>query len=163
MVKLVIFDFDGVLAALKEAHFVALNKALEVVGKEFVVSLEEHIGVYDGLSTRKKLDMLVKSKDFPAERADEVFKLKQSFTLSAIKKTLSYDGKLVEILNWLREKGIKTCVASNAIRATLRAGLKKLGVYELFDLIVSNEDVKNPKPNPEIYLHTMAKFGVVKR
>jgi HAD superfamily hydrolase (TIGR01509 family) len=160
MIKLVVFDFDGVLAALKEAHYVALNKALEFVGKEYVITLEEHISTFDGLSTKKKLDMLVKLKNFPAERVLEVFDKKQEFTLDAIEETLKYDGKLYDLLVSLRNRGVLTCVASNAIRATLEAGLKKLGVFELFNLIVSNEDVKNQKPNPEIYLYTMAKFGV---
>ena len=47
MVKLVIFDLDGVLIDSKEHHFEAFNRAL---GEEYKLSREEHINDYDELS-----------------------------------------------------------------------------------------------------------------
>lgn len=41
--KLVIFDLDGVLLDSREIHYEALNRALELVGPEFVISQEEHL------------------------------------------------------------------------------------------------------------------------
>ena len=40
--------------------------------------------------------------------------------------------------------------------------LEKTGVKDLFDTIMSNQDVKNPKPDPEGYLHLMEKYGIEK-
>ena len=58
MVKLIIFDLDGVLVEAKNIHFDALNKAL---GK-YAISWNEHLSTYDGLKTYQKLDMLTKKK-----------------------------------------------------------------------------------------------------
>ena len=58
MNKLVIFDLDGVILDSRELHYNALNSALAKVGKQYVISREEHLSVYDGLNTTKKLKML---------------------------------------------------------------------------------------------------------
>ena len=55
MIKLIIFDLDGVLVEAKNLHYEALNKAL---GKEYAISWKEHLSKYDGLKTNQKLEML---------------------------------------------------------------------------------------------------------
>jgi beta-phosphoglucomutase-like phosphatase (HAD superfamily) len=51
----------------------------------------------------------------------------------------------------LVDDGYKLAVCSNSIRKTVITVLSKLGIVEFFDLIISNEDVKNSKPHPEMY------------
>ena len=46
MIKLIIFDLDGVLVEAKEIHYDALNIAL---GNKYEISIEEHLTKYDGL------------------------------------------------------------------------------------------------------------------
>ena len=58
MNNLVIFDLDGVLIDSRDMHYDALNRALANVGKEYVINKEEHLSLYDGLPTSKKLTML---------------------------------------------------------------------------------------------------------
>ncbi len=65
MIKLVIFDLDGVLVDARELHYEALNRALRTVDKKYVVERAEHLSTYDGLSTSKKLHMLTKNKGLP--------------------------------------------------------------------------------------------------
>ena len=54
MVKLIIFDLDGVLVEAKNIHFEALNKALG----SYAISWNEHLSTYDGLKTFQKLEIL---------------------------------------------------------------------------------------------------------
>ena len=54
MIKLIIFDLDGVLVNARELHYEALNKALDTIDNKFVISRDEHLSTYDGLSTTKK-------------------------------------------------------------------------------------------------------------
>jgi HAD superfamily hydrolase (TIGR01509 family) len=49
-------------------------------------------------------------------------------------------------------------VASNSIRKTVITVLAKLGIVEYMDLIISNEDVVNSKPHPEMYWTAMSKM-----
>ena len=55
--------------------------------------------------------------------------------------------------------GYKLAVCSNSIRKTVLTVLSKLGIIEFFDLILSNEDVKNSKPHPEIYWKAISMVG----
>ena len=52
--------------------------------------------------------------------------------------------------------GYKISVCSNSIRKTVLTVLSKLGIMEYMDLIISNEDVKNSKPHPEMYWKAMS-------
>jgi dTDP-glucose pyrophosphorylase len=59
----------------------------------------------------------------------------------------------------LVNEGYKLAVCSNSIRKTVLTVLSKLGIIEFFDLILSNEDVKNSKPHPEIYWKAISMVG----
>jgi HAD superfamily hydrolase (TIGR01509 family) len=160
MIKLLIFDFDGVIADCKEIHYLSLNKALEEVSPRFVISRHEHISIFDGLSTKKKLQLLVNLKHFPIDKIQFVFDKKQEYTIEMMNTHLQHDARLVTILSLLKSEGYSLYLASNAIRKTIEVGLDKLGVLNLFDKIFSNEDVLNQKPHPQIYLKCMVEAGV---
>ena len=53
MIKLIVFDLDGVLIDSKQTHYEALNRAL---GQDFAISIDEHLATYDGLPTSSKLN-----------------------------------------------------------------------------------------------------------
>ncbi len=159
-VKLIISDFDGVLLDLKEIHYEALNRALRTVGEEFVISPEEHVKTFDGLSTKRKLKLLAELKGFPLDQADTVNDVKQKFTVELLETFNKVNYDIANVIASLKQEGYLFYVASNAIRATVELGLKKLGIDHLVDRVYSNQDVKNSKPNPEIYLTCMADASV---
>ena len=55
MIRLIIFDLDGVLVQAKNIHFTALNTALSEVGEGYTITWNEHLKKYDGLKTNQKL------------------------------------------------------------------------------------------------------------
>ena len=146
-VKLVIFDLDGVLVEAKNIHYDALNQAL---GKEYSIDWNEHLSVYDGLKTNQKLEMLTERKGLPTELHSQIWENKQKYTLQMLKK-LQPNQTLQSVMNALVEDGYKVAVCSNSIRKTVLTVLSKLGIMEFMDLVISNEDVKNSKPHPEMY------------
>lgn len=161
MVKLIVFDFDGTLVSLKEVHFLSLNQAIrEIAGPQFEISKEEHVKFFDGLSTRKKLSYLVELKQLPKNKIEEIFHEKQRLTIQMMNSHLNRDPHVSLLLGKLKEDGFKIFLASNAIRSTVEAGLKKLEITEFFDHVFCNEDVKNQKPHPEVYLKCMVEAGV---
>jgi HAD superfamily hydrolase (TIGR01509 family) len=150
MIKLVVFDLDGVLLDSKEIHFNALNLALAEVGDSYIISRNEQDTVFEGLTTNVKLEILTKTKSLPRDLHDEVWQKKQEYSATLFEST-SKDEDLVNLFRYIKSRGIKIAVASNSIRKTLNTCLKTLGVWEYVDYSLSNEDVKNPKPDPQIY------------
>ena len=146
MIKLVIFDLDGVLVEAKNIHFDALNKALG----GYAIDWNEHLSIYDGLKTNQKLEMLHERKGLPKERFKDIWDNKQKYTLEALSQ-LEPSTQLQVCMSSLVNEGYKIAVCSNSIRKTVLTVLSKLGIIEFMDLIISNEDVKNSKPHPEMY------------
>ena len=151
--KLIVFDLDGVLVEAKNIHFNALNQAL---GK-YAISWNEHLSTYDGLKTSQKLDMLTKSKGLPIEDHEYIWETKQQITLKMLGE-LQPSTELQLVMSTLVQEGYKLAVASNSIRKTVITVLAKLGIVEYMDLIISNEDVLNSKPHPEMYWQAISKM-----
>ena len=154
-IKLIIFDLDGVLVEAKDIHYKALNTAL---GPDYAIEWNEHLSTYDGLKTKQKLDMLTARKGLPRELHKQVWEGKQKFTLQAL-KSLKQSDQLISCMESLAADGYKLAVCSNSIRKTVLTVLSKLGIIEYFDLVLSNEDVTNSKPHPEIYWKAISLMG----
>ena len=157
MVKLIIFDLDGVLVDTKEIHYVSLNEAL---GDKYSISWEEHLGKYDGLKTNQKLKLLNVEKKLPIESNEFVWDKKQKLTLEKL-SLIKPSEILIDTLKKLNNSGYKIACCSNSIRKTVLMVLSKLGIIEFFDYIVSNEDVNNSKPHPEMYWKTISQMGLL--
>ena len=160
MTKLIIFDLDGVLVEAKEIHYNTLNQALREVGEQYIITEAEHLSTYDGLKTNQKLDMLTKNKGLSKEVHEQVWNRKQQLTIEAISQ-LQTNHLLVHLFNELRERGYQLACCSNSIRRSVLVMLSKIGLIEYMDLILSNEDVKNSKPHPEMYWKAMSMMGVL--
>jgi len=158
--KLIIFDLDGVLIESRELHYKSLNEALQKVGHDFVISREEHLSFYDGLNTTKKLDMLTERKNLPKAFHHKIWHEKQIATFELIKK-FPLDQRAVKVFSDLRLRGWKIAVCSNSIRETIKLALMAIGVMEYVDIYVSNEDVKRPKPFPEMYWQAMVAMNAL--
>lgn len=154
MIKAIIFDLDGVLIDSKEIHFNALNLALDEFGSDLIITRKEQDNIFEGLTTKAKLDILTKIKGLPSDLHDDVWKLKQEYTAKLFEST-SLDEDLISLFRMIKSKGIKIAVASNSIRKTLNTCLKSLGIWDYVDYSLSNEDVRLPKPDPQIYWRCM--------
>jgi len=158
--KLVIFDLDGVLIESRELHYEALNDALRKVGNEFVITREEHLSLYDGLNTTKKLEMLSEKKGLDRKYFNQIWQDKQVATFNLIRQ-FPKNNKLRQMFAKLSSNGIKIAIASNSIRETVKLALLSIGVMEYVDYYVSNEDVKRTKPYPEMYWQCMTALNVL--
>ena len=157
-IKAVIFDLDGVLVEAKDWHYEALNKALAVFGCDF--SYEEHLSTYDGLPTKTKLKMLNKEKNFPLELSEIVYDLKQIYTNEYFSMRCFPDFSQDYLFKKLQQNKIKTAVASNSITATVKQAMQGLDLNKYIEFALSNEDVKNPKPHPDIYIKAIKMLNI---
>ena len=158
MIKLIIFDLDGVLVESKHIHFEALNTALIQTFLGAQLTYEEHIGKYDGLSTRSKLKLLTKEKGLPEFLHDVVWNTKQKETVKMF-DCLTPDQRIIQLLFNLKKK-YKLACCTNSIKETAELQLRKKGFLDLFDCLYTNEDVNHTKPNAEIYMRCMIEMEV---
>lgn len=155
----VFFDLDGVLTETRNLHFEALSRALSDLG--FSLSLKEHDQLYDGLPTFKKIEILKDKFNLSTSQIDTLNRKKQDYTILLLRGEIKPSAKLNEIFKFLKSKNIKIAVCSNTKRITLDYILHNLQVYHFLDITLSNEDVKEPKPSPEIYIKAMNELGVL--
>ena len=158
MVKLIIFDLDGVLVSSKDIHYEALNRALFSVDPDYTLTFDEHIGKYDGLSTRKKLEKITEEKGLLEYYHDTIWEKKQIETLRLINE-FNPDFRIQSILKALAPK-YKLACCTNSIRETAKLQLQNKGFYGFFTKLYTNEDVKQTKPHAEIYMRCMLDLEV---
>ncbi len=160
-IKLIAIDYDGSLIELVDAHYETLNKAIhETAGEEFVISREAQDKTFNGLSTKTKLNKLVKEKGLDPSLVDQINQLKQQYTLEYIESNIVENANLKNDLQKLKSEGYLLYCVSNAMLDTVKLGLIRLGVIELFDHLIGNDNVKRQKPAPDIYLSAFIHAGL---
>ena len=160
MIKLIIFDLDGVLVDLKDSHYQTLNKALCEHGAEFFIPLDEHYKIYDGLPTREKLKLLTRYKKLEVSLYETINRSKQLHTLQYIYDFISPITHITELFTILKSEGYKICISTNSVANTAYSVLVKMKLLHFIDKVFSNEDVKYSKPNPEVYFKAISFFGL---
>jgi beta-phosphoglucomutase len=158
MIEAVVFDMDGVLIDAKEWHYEALNRALALFG--FEISRYDHLTAFDGLPTSKKLEMLSVMSHLPRDLHPFINKMKQAYTMDMVYERCRPRFVHEYALSRLKAKGYKLAVASNSILPTVLTMMEKADLQRYLDLMLSADDVVNPKPAPEIYVTAMARLGV---
>jgi len=157
-IKAVIFDMDGVLIDAKDWHYEALNEALSLFAME--ISRYDHLVTYDGLPTMRKLEMLSLERGLPVDLHEFINELKQQFTLAMAYNRCKPNFIHQYALAQLKKSGYQIAVCSNSVRDSIDLMMKKSDLYQFLDFFLSNQDVVNPKPSPEIYLKAMDKLAL---
>lgn len=157
-IKTVIFDLDGVLIDAKEWHFEALNRALGLFGME--ISRYDHLVTYDGLPTKKKLEMLTRERGLPVELHDFINDLKQLYTMEMISTRCRPQFIHQFALSHLARDGYHLAVCSNSIRESVEMMLKRADLLRYIKFFLSNQDISAPKPDPEMYLKSFKKLEI---
>lgn len=149
-IEAVVFDMDGVLIDAKEWHYESLNKALELFG--FTISRADHLTTFDGLPTRKKLEMLTQERGLPRGLHNFLSDLKQQYTIDQVHQKCRPLFVHEYALSNLKALGYKLGLASNSVRASVELMIQKSNLSPYLDVVLSNEDVSKPKPHPEMYI-----------
>ena len=156
--RAVLFDMDGVLIDAREWHFQALNEALGIFG--YNISQVDHMSRFDGMTTKSKLIVLSHEEGLPPQLHSLISEVKQDRTLR-IAAALCYPNMQHQILlSRLKTIGVKIGVVTNSIRSTTEFMLNYAGIMKYLDVLVTNEDVSEPKPSPEGYKKAMKSLGI---
>jgi len=155
-IKAVLFDMDGVLIDAKEWHYESLNRALELFGMP--ISRFDHLTAFDGLPTRKKLEMLTLDRGLPIQLHEFLNEMKQRYTMEIVHTQCRPKFVHEYALSSLKASGYRLAVCSNSVRASVKTMMQKAELDKYLDLMVSNEDVSKGKPDPEMYIKAMKHF-----
>jgi len=143
----------------KEWHYESLNAALSIFGSE--ISRYDHLITFDGLPTKKKLEMLSLEGGFPKKLHAFVNDLKQQYTMQIVYSRCKPVFHHRFALSRLKASGYRLAVGSNSIRNTVEIMMEKAGLSEYLDFFLSNQDVANGKPDPEIYNLAIHHLGLL--
>ena len=157
-IKAILFDMDGVLIEAKDWHYESLNQALGVFGMP--ISRYDHLTNFDGLPTKKKLEMLSLEYGLPVELHSFLNTLKQRFTHEIVQRKCRPLFIHENALSKLKSLGYKMAVCSNSVRHSVELMMDKSSLMPYLDLLISNEDVVEGKPSPEMYLKAMSDLDV---
>lgn len=158
MIKAIVFDMDGVLIDARDWHYEALNRALRLFGLE--ISRYDHLTTFDGLPTRRKLELLSLQYHLPAALHDFINEMKQKYTLEIVEARCRPCFNHQFALARLQASGYRMAVASNSVRRSIEIMLERADLARYFEFFLSNQDVARSKPDPEIYDQAIARLGV---
>lgn len=155
---LVIFDCDGVLIDSEIiAHRVNVAEVSKIGG---FITIEDSIKTFTGLSNEKTYEILEKkcNTSIPTEFLK---KLKKE-VIVALQNTLRPIKNIHSVIQYLNNKNIQKCIASNSPPEYLKLTLSITDLANFFKKkhVYSASMVKQGKPEPDLFLHAADKMKV---
>lgn len=155
-IKAVLFDMDGVIFDTERVYLEGWKKVFKKYGYE--MKKEIYVSVMGtGRKNVSETFVSIYGEDLPIK---EMYEEKDRELFKAIdegKVPLKEGAK--EILMFLRDKGYKTALATSAKRERAIKQLKMGNIEELFDVVVTGDEVVKSKPDPGIFLTAAKKLS----
>jgi len=152
----VVFDMDGTILDTEAVFRTIVYEVCEELG--FEMTDEVHLSMV-GSSHERTNQLLVEAYgvSFPYALFDEKCRFSMRERMHA---DVPVKAGAREIIAELRERGIPTAVATSSRRPHVDLHLTRAGLIDMFDTIVTRDDVVNPKPHPEPYLTAAGRLGI---
>ena len=158
MLEAIIFDLDGVLIHTEDMKVESWKRTLE---KYNIKDGDSWYAKQIGTPGKKLAEIAVRDFSLPCE-PESIFSVNREIYLSLLSgATATPISSSLTFLKSIPKTRYKIGLASSEYKAMIEHQVRRLGIYELFDSIVSGVDeVKNDKPHPEIYLLIARKLNV---
>ena len=149
MIKLVVFDMDGLLIDSERGMWLVNEKrSIEELGYPFSYELITSL-MGSSMSEYKKKIVNYYGDDFPIDKYYQmVFDYNQIMINNGELKLMP---GAIELLSFLKQNNITMRIATSTPLDVAKKMLKNLNIIDYFEKIISGEEVKNGKPHPDIY------------
>ena len=160
MIQAVLFDLDGVLVSTDEYHYRSWKKLSAEEGFNFFDHEFNH--KFRGVARMECVEIITKAsgKNYTPEQKQELADRKNRYfaeSLASVTTEVLLPGAL-SVLHELRNRGIKTAVASNSRNAITI--IKQVRIDHLLDAVIDGHQIENSKPDPEVFLLASKKVGI---
>lgn len=147
----VIFDFDGILVDSEPMHHRAFTEVLDPLGMGF--SWQEYVDIYMGFDDRDAFREAFRAKGIDLDDANlaKLVAAKSRAFLDGIRNGVAAYQGAVSMIESLHTAGRPLALCSGALRSDIDPILAQLGLARCFAAIVSAEEVRRSKPDPESY------------
>lgn len=159
MIKAVIFDLDGVIVSTDDCHYRAWKKMADEEGIYFDREINNRLR---GVSRMASLDIVL-------EKSEKEYSETEKVEL-ATKKNEYYKELITELtpenilpgvkdkLDALKANGTKIAIGSSSKNTPII--LKQIGLDNFFDAISDGNNIKNSKPDPEVFVKAAEMLGI---
>ncbi|MFX1418008.1 MAG: HAD family hydrolase [Promethearchaeota archaeon] len=153
----VIFDMDGVLADTGPIHFESWVKMAAEIGMEFTREMfEETFGQQSPTITRKLV-----GPEVDEGLVEKWGNLKEQYYREMIREKLTPLPGVLRIIKELKSRGFKLGIGSSGPPENVELLLTQLKIKSYFDVIITAAEVKNGKPNPNVFLKIAATLNIL--
>ncbi len=155
MLKMVIFDFDGVIVDSEAAHYRALSAIAAEEGIE--LSWQEYCEKYIAFDDREFYINLCRDyhRVADAEMIDELVERKKRIFMKFLDEHCELLGGIGELLENLRQNNIACGICSGSFRHEIDFLLQRYQLEDYFMVIIAADDVTASKPDPQGYLMSL--------
>lgn len=157
MLKGVIFDMDGVLVNSEPLHYKAYNMVTEEMGFPFPY---EEYKQFIGSTNAKVLEYLESNYNITLSKGEISDRVNHKKKMLIETEGYEKIPGIPELVKELHENGLKLAVASSSPLESIIRNTKTLGIDNYFDRFVTGEDVKHPKPAPDVFLKALRELGL---
>ena len=157
MLKLVIFDMDGLMFATEQVNYRAFTEIVKEEGYE--PTFEQFTG-FLGMNAR---DIQKKYYSYYGENVDAegIYKKVGQRAKQIIRKEgVPEKAGLRQLLKVVKEKELLTAVASGSDTEVIKEYLERTGLTPYFDTVLSSKEVKRGKPYPDIFLEICKQLNI---
>lgn len=157
-IEAIIFDMDGLLVNTEPVYWAA---ARELARRRGIMHVsQESLNRMMGIGRLHSLQILIDEAKLPNTTAEQLLEEREIIMADL------YGRGGIEPMPGVREllarfaPTLKLAIATNSAMHLVKLVLAQTGIANYFEVVQSGDDIRNGKPDPEIYLAAMGRLGI---